>query len=80
MDILINGLLLGGSVCWILGGMFALYTSVRDDIRNERTRKEEKHNGIFNIILAIFFSTIVAQFVIRTFVDLYFEIKDKMKP
>ncbi|WP_298648180.1 hypothetical protein [uncultured Granulicatella sp.] len=45
MDILINGLLLGGSVCWILGGMFALYTSVRDDIRNERTRKEEKHNG-----------------------------------
>lgn len=35
---------------------------------------------IFNIILGIFFSTIVAQFVIRTFVDLYFEIKDKMKP
>ena len=45
MDILINGLLLGGSVCWILGGMCALYTSVRDDIRNERTRKEEKNDG-----------------------------------
>lgn len=45
MDILINGLLLGGSVCWILGGMFALYTSVRDDIRNERMRKEEKNIG-----------------------------------
>ena len=35
---------------------------------------------IFNIILAIFFSTIVAQFVIQTVVDLYLEIKDKMKP
>ena len=45
MDILINGLLLGGSVYWILGGMFVLYTSVRDDIRNERTRKGDKHNG-----------------------------------
>ena len=45
MDILMNVLVLGGSVCWILGGMFALYTSIRDDIRNERTRKEEKNNG-----------------------------------
>ena len=45
MDILINGVLLGGAGCWILGGMFALYASVRDDIRNERTRKGEKHNG-----------------------------------
>ena len=43
MDILINGLLLGGSVCWILGGMFALYTSVRDDIRNELERKAKQN-------------------------------------
>lgn len=35
---------------------------------------------VFNIILGVFFSAIVVQFVIRTFVDLYFEIKDKMKP
>ncbi|WP_256444858.1 hypothetical protein [Gemella sp. zg-570] len=29
-------------ILWTLFGLFMLYTSVRDDIRNEKKRKEEK--------------------------------------
>ena len=29
-------------ILWTLFGLFVLYTSVRDDIRNEKKRKEQK--------------------------------------
>lgn len=43
MDTLMSVLLLVCLMLWIVTGAFCMYASIRDDVRRERERKENKY-------------------------------------